>query len=206
MNAMIRITTLAGLLAGFTLTATQAQDRLSPDEALHYAEMVGSVQAQLKSAPGAATVDLKQPVAVRDGEYGLMLLPATKLSAEALAQAGTEVVPVGQLWLLKLAPLADGQVVANDRLQMVTVSGGEGSATLPCCNLGVRKAAGGGLELVVFGKGKEPILQAPLKAITGKQTSPLEIEVERESDRGRVTVKVAGKYAANFAVTDPELF
>ena len=203
---MMQTTTLAVLLAGFTAVATHAQERLPQEEALRYADMVGSVQAQLRTAPAAAPLDLKQPVAVRDGEYGLMILPATKLSADALAKAGTDVVPVGQLWLLKLAPLVHEQVVAGDKLQMVTVSGSEGSATLPCCNLGVRQAAGGGLELLVFGKGKEPIFKTALKSVAGRQTSPLDLEVERESDRGVVTVKLAGKYAANLAVTDPELF
>jgi hypothetical protein len=167
--------------------------------------MVGSVQAELKSAPCVAAVDLKQPVAVRDGEYGLMILPAAKWSADALAKVGNEAVAVGQLWLLKLAPLSDGQLVAQEKLQMITVSGSEGSATLPCCTLGVRKA-GNGLELVVFGKGKEPIVTAPITAINGSQKTPLDIEVERENDRGRVTVKLAGKYAASIAVTDPDLF
>ena len=110
------------------------------------------------------------------------------------------------MWLLKLAPLVDGQLVASDKLQVVTVGGSEGSATLPCCNLGVRQAGGGALELLVFGKGKEPILKTALRSAAGRQASPLDLAVERESDRGWVTVKLAGKYAASFAVTDPELF
>ncbi len=115
-------------------------------------------------------------------------------------------MPVGQLWLHKLAPLVDGQVVSGSKLNLVSVSGSEGSATVPCCNLGVRKTAAGELELAVFGKGKEPIATAPLKAVTGGQAAPLDLEVERESDCGRVTVKVAGKYAAVIRVTDPELY
>ena len=118
-----------------------------------------------------------------------MVLPAARLSEDALAKAGAEAVPVGQLWLLKLAPLVNEQVVANDKLKLVTVSGSEGSATVPCCHLGVRKSGEGKLELVVFGKGKEPIVTAPLKTIASKPSSPLDLEVERQNDRGQVTVK-----------------
>lgn len=203
---MTPITKLAVLLAGFTTVATQAQERLSQAEALRYADLVGTVQTQLRTAPAATALDLKQPVAVRDGEYGLMVVPAAKLSADTLANAGTEIVPVGQLWLLKLAPLVDERVVGDEKLQMVTVSGSEGSATVPCCNLGVRHASGGALELLMFGKGKEPILKTVLSSTPGRQTRPLDLEVERENDRGRVTVKLAGQYAASFSVTDPELF
>lgn len=203
----MQFTKIVVLLTGFTAAATQAQERLPQAEALRYADLVGSVQAELRTAPAVApALDLKQPVAVRDGDYGLMVLPAAKLSSDTLAQAGTEVVPIGQLWLLNLAPLVDEQVVAAYKLQMVTVSGSEGSATLPCCNLGVRRTAGGTLELLVFGKGKEPLLKTALRSAASGQTSPLDLAVERESDRGSVTVKLAGKYAANFAVTDPQLF
>lgn len=205
-NLMTQITKLAVLLAGLTTVAMQAQERLSPEEALRYADLVGSVQTQLRTTPATTALDFKQPVAVRDGDYGLMVVPAAKLSADTLAKAGSEVVPVGQLWLLKLAPLVDERVVGDEKLQMVKVSGSEGSATVPCCHLGIRHAAGGALELLVFGKDKEPILKTPLSSSTSRQGRPLDLEVERESDRGRVTLKLAGQYAASFSVTDPELF
>jgi len=205
-NTMTQITKLAVLLAGLTTVAMQAQERLSPEEALRYADLVGSVQTQLRNVPGATALDLSQPVAVRDGDYGLMVVPAAKLSADTLAKAGSEVVPVGQLWLLKLAPLVDERVVGDEKLQLVKVRGSEGSATVPCCHLGIRHAAGGALELLVFGKDKEPILKTALRATQGRQSRPLDLEVERESDRGRVTLKLAGQYAASFSVTDPELF
>lgn len=204
---MMQFTKIATLLTGLTAVAAQAQERLPQAEALRYADMVGSVQTELRATPGVApALNLRQPVAVRDGEYGLMVLPAAKLSAESLEKAVAEIVPVGQLWLLNLAPLVNEQVVAGYQLQMITVSGSEGSATVPCCNLGVRRTAGGMLELLVFGKGKEPILKTTLRAAAGSQLAPLDLAVERESDRGLVTLKLAGKYVANFAVTDPQLF
>jgi hypothetical protein len=184
----------------------RAQDRLPETEALRYAAMVDSVQAGLRNTPGAVNVDLKRPVAHRDGDYGLMILPAATLSAETFAHIGAESVPIGQLWLLKLAPLLDGQVIANDQLRMVEVSGSEGTATVPCCHLGVRQASAGGLDLLVFGKGQEPILTTPLKPIAARQSTPIDVEVERQSDSGRVTLKLAGRYAAVIAVTDPELY
>ena len=206
MNTILRPFPLVALLASLTLTTTHAQERLSTEEARHYASIVSAAQPELKRAPGAAPVDLDKPVALRDGEYGLMLLPARTLSADAVAKAGAEGVPVGQLWLLKLAPLTAGQVVSQDRLQMVTVNSSEGSVTLPCCQLGIRKATGGALELVVFGKGKEPVATAPLQPLVASQTLPLDLAVAREDDRGELTLKIAGKYTARLAVTDPELY
>ncbi len=198
--------TLAALLACLTLPASHAQERLARDEALRYSELVGTAQEDVKRAPFATEVNLKQPVAVRDGEYGLMLLPAAKLTADLLKTVGPDPVPIGQLWLRKLAPLVNEQVVPETKLNLVYVTGSAGSATVPCCNLAVRKASDARLELLVFGKGKEPLLKAPLSLRSSPSSAPLDMEVERESDRGRVTVRLAGSYAADFAVTDPELF
>lgn len=197
------------LLLAATLAASpliHAQERLSTEQASQYAAAIGDVQTQVKNGPIATEADLKHPVALRDGEYGMMVLPDRRLSAEKLAPVGSEVVPVGQLWFHKLAPLVDGRVIGNDKLRLVRVSGPEGEATVPCFVLGVRKPAAGGLELVVYGKEKEPLLQAPLKAITGKQENPVEISAERDSDSGRVTVKILGQHEAVFTVTDPELY
>jgi hypothetical protein len=69
----------------------------------------------------------------------------------------------------------------------------------------VRRSSSGALELLIFGKGKEPLLTAPLKAIDTKQEPPIDLVAERESDCGRVTVKILGKYQASFAVTELEI-
>ena len=206
-DIMTRIQRMLVLATAFAAGAlTHAQERLSAEQASQYAAAVGDVQAQVKSGPLATEADLKKPVALRDGEYGIMVLPDRRLSAEKLAPVGTEVVPVGQLWFHKLAPLVDGRVVGNDKLRLVRVSGPDGDATVPCFALGVRKPATGGLELVVYGKDKEPVMQAPLKAISAKQENPVEISAERDSDSGRVTVKILGQQEAVLTVTDPELY
>ena len=97
-------------------------------------------------------------------------------------------------------------VLCEEKLQMVTVSSDGESATLPCLILGLRKSAGGDLELLVLGKSKEPLIKVPVKAIAASQELPLEMTAERENDCGRITVRILGKYEANFAVTDPERY
>lgn len=201
---MMRITLLVAALVGATVT--HAQDRLTKDEASRYAELVGAVQTHLKDGPLVTEADLKRPVALRDGEYGALILPDARLTAEKLTQVGADVVPLGQLWLHKLAPLVDGRLVPSEKLRVVRVSGFEGEPSLPCLTLGVRKSAGGPLEMLVYGKDKEPLLKAPLKAINATQADPLEISAERETDSGRLTVKILGRQEVAFSVTDPELY
>lgn len=195
----IALTLLASLQLVF------AQERLAREESLKYAELVGTDAKQLAGTPIPTQVDLQQPVAVRDGEFGGMVLPQVKLAAASLAKAGDKVVPVGQLWLLKLTPMHDGEAIASEQLRLATLKVGDDEITLPQCALGVQRNKAGDLELLVFGKGKEPILKAPLKAIDAKQEAPIELEAERDSESGEITVKILGKYEAKVRVTQLEL-
>jgi hypothetical protein len=190
------------LIAG--LTAAQAQEQLSREESLKYAFVVTADLSAMLQTPIPTDPDVKRPVALRDGDYGGMVLPESKLSAEVFSRAGKEVSPVGQLWLLKLVPLNDGRAVPASKLRMVQTKSSEGQATVPCCALGVCKDDNGGLELLVYGKDKEPVLRTPLRRISRQQENPIDMSAERKEEGGLVTLRFLGKYEANFMVTDPD--
>ncbi len=183
-----------------TIQLATAQERLPREEALKYAAAVTADTRQLAGAPIATDPDAKQPVALREGEYGGLVLPQKNLSAESLKPTQAQsVAPVGLLWLHNLAPMKYGQAIAPDKLRLVTVYADGGYATVPQCALGVRQTSDGGLELLVFGKSAEPLLSVPLRSITSTQELPIELAAEREYDSGRITVKILGKYQATFA-------
>ncbi len=189
-----------------TLSLAYAQELLPRDQALKYACLASLDLKQLTETPIPTDVDIKRPVAMRDGDYGGMVLPEAKLTAQQVANAKSEVVPVGQLWLLNLAPMRDGEAVAADKLRVATVSNEGTDVRVPQCALGVRGDKSGGLELLVFGKSKEPLLSVPLKAVEGKQAQPgIELEAERESNSGRVTLTIVGKYRATLQVTELQM-
>ena len=174
---MKQIILIAAVIA--SLAAAQAQEQLSRQESLKYAFIVSADLTEMLKTPIPTDPDVKRPVALHDGDYGGMVLPECKLRAEVFSKAGKEVAPVGQLWLLKLVPMSDGQPVPASKLRLVEANTEEGRATVPCCALGVRKAADGGLELLVFGKDKEPILRAPMQTINRQQEDPIEMSAER---------------------------
>ena len=182
-----------------------AQERLSREEALKYAAVVGLNAKQLQGTPIPSNVDLKQPVAIRDGEFAGMVLPEAKLTAEALSQAGDKVIPIGQLWLLRVAPVRDGEAVSKDKLRLATIEHEGESYTLPQCALGVQRNSSGKLELLVFGKEKEPLLKVALKSIEVKQELPLDLDADRDNDAAEVTLKILGKYEAKFKVTQSDV-
>jgi hypothetical protein len=194
----------AALLAGLPLN--YAQEALPREQALKYAFLLSVDLKQMLDTPIPTDPDVKRPVAARSGEYGGLLLPESKLTPAVLAKVDKEVTPVGQLWLRKLAPLIDGQVVPNDKLRLATVSTDEGQAQVAICTLGVRKDASGGLELWVYGKDKTPLLRTPVRSVTAAQTHPLDMAAEETSDGARVTLKIVGQYEASFMVTDPDRY
>lgn len=195
---MKRLLLVATLLA--SLSRVSAQQHVPREEALKAAFLLSADLKQMLNTPIPTDPDVKRPVAVRADERGGMVLPETKLSPEVLAKAGKEVVPVGQLWLRKVVPVCEGQPAKQEKLQTVTVSNGDRVGTVFLCALGVRKAADGKLELLIYGKEKEPLLSVPLKPIATAQENPLELVSEPQADGAAVTLKLVGKYEATFAV------
>lgn len=202
MNTTIRNLALATSTLLAALSASQAQELLSREEAMRYALVAALHEPATFQAPIRVDADLKRPVAGHDGDYGALILPETKLSPAAFESVGTSVVPVGQLWLKQLTPMADGSAVEASRLQLVNIWHDGESLRVPLCLLGVATAKDGSLELRVYGKGKEPLLNVPLKKVERTQAMPIEVRAERESESGRMTLQFVGRYEATFSVTE----
>ena len=63
--------------------------------------------------------------------------------------------------------------------------------------------AGEGLELVVFAKGKEPILTLPLAKTQRNQDMPLELNMRRGSTSfGILDIQILGQFEAELLVSD----
>ena len=199
---MKRLFVIAALFA--TAVSGLAQEKLTREESLKYAFIACSNLKEMLDTPIPTDPDVKRPVAVRDENYGSLVLPEARLNSETFAKAGKDVVPIGQLWLVKLAPMSAGEVVPADKLRKVHISAGEHEADVLLCALGLQKNAEGNLKLLVYGKGKEPMLQVPLKSISAKQETPIDITAERKDQGGEVTLKFVGQYEATFMVTDPD--
>ena len=194
------------LLSFFVLVATGAlaQEPVPRADAVKYAAVVNFDLDKLADTPIPTDGDIKRPFAMKADKHGAMVVPEVKLSAATLANAGRDVLPIGQLWFASLVPMKNGQAVANDQLKMVTAQYEGREFTVPICVLGVRKTAGDGLELLIYGKGKEPLLSLPLTKSAREQKWPLEFDAEREGDSsGRLTLSIVGKYQASFQVTGP---
>jgi hypothetical protein len=131
-----------------------------------------------------------------------MFLPEAKLTSETIAKATDKILPLGQLWLHKLTPARDGEGVAPEKLRLAKVEGEDGEVVVPQCTVGLRRTAGGSLELVVLGNSTEPLVKVPVTLVEGKSQPAIVLDAERDGSGGLVTLTLFGKYKAqlSFAV------
>ncbi len=191
------------ILAALVLSVAgaSAQQVVPRDELLKITAIISLDLKQMLDTPIPTDPDTKRPVAMREGEHGCLVLPESKLSAETIARAAKDPVAVGQLWLRQAAPVSNGQRVSAEKLRTVRVNVGDQTETAVLCALGVRKGAGDQLQLLVYGKEKEPILQVPLKSVSATQENPIELDGVLEGESARVTLKLVGKYQATLDLT-----
>ncbi len=196
----------AMLTTGVLALPALAQDKLPREEALKYALVACGNLKEMLNTPIPTDPDVKRPVVLRDGDYGGMLLPEAKLSAETFAKLGKEVAAIGQLWMNKLTFLKGDEAILEGKMRKIQVSTGEAEVSVTCTALGARKAADGGLELVIYGKGAEPLLAVPLKSVSGAGTDVADMSAERTDRGATITLTFAGKYRAILTVTDPDQY
>lgn len=184
------------------VSAAPTQERVPDEKAQEIAKVLVEQVAKATDLQLKTDVDEKKPYAVHGGDRGAMVIPDKKLTADALAKADKDIVPVGHLWFRQVSPYVNGKVTPNDKLRIVKVTAGGEDHALPFCLIGVQKNAKGELELVVYAKDKEPLLRAPLKKIDAKQELPLELQAKREGDTAQLTINILGKYQAVLTVAE----
>lgn len=197
---MKSILTLLALTAGLSLV--QAQEKLSREDALYVAQAVSADAKSVKTGPIPTDVDLEQPVVVRDGDYGGMVLPQKGLRIETLVEAGKTSVPIGQLWLRGLTPVDSGAVAPAEKLRILNVKLDGEEMKAAQCTLALRRNNDSKLELVVLGKNAEPLATSALRRFEHAQSEPLDLDGERNEENGKVKIRILGKYEASITVTE----
>jgi hypothetical protein len=182
----------------------RAQEKVPPEMAQRFAKLFVGEAAKETDVPFKADVDPTRAVAIKKDDAHAMVIPAKDLSEAGLDKAGSEIVPVGQLWLRHLVPNLDGKRTPEDQLRIVHVKVNDEDHPLPMLLLSVRKGAGGP-ELVVYGKGKEALAHLVLKKTDAKQDEPIDLGAKDVQDEtGTLVVTILGKWQAALPVVHAE--
>jgi hypothetical protein len=194
------------IVAGWLLAAglAPAQERIAPEDAQKFARLfidqaAKQTDLQLKLEP-----DPERAFGLKKDNVGALIIPDKRLTADLLHKAGQDVVPVAQFWVRHLTVVAKDQAVPSDKLRVVAVTVGDKEHPLPLFLLGARRTASQELELLVYGNGKEPLLQLPLRKTEVRPELPIEFEARGENDRAVLTLNLLGAYQAELTVAKKE--
>ncbi len=181
-----------------SLGVATAQELLSPEELQKFVPRFVERAADQENPPFKAAVDAAKSVGMKVKEYGAVILPAKDLSREALAKADKQIVPVGHLWMKKLAP-----AVSPEKLRVVSVHLDNADHSLVLFYLGMRTTDAGNAELVIFGKDKDPIATLPLTKIERSQDAPVGLHMQAgTASLGEIEINILGQYRARLAVDE----
>lgn len=179
-----------------------AQEAVPLEKAQEGARKLAGVLGAPGDLPLITNVDNEKPQALKAGEIAMMVIPDQSLCVEALSHATTEIVPIGQLWTHRI--ILSTSTAAQQRT--FTFRDQERDLQVNLYLLGATKGPSGVLELVIFGKDREPLAHIPFAdSDGGSQSFPIEISGQKESEEtGRLSLSVLGKHKADLLLKREE--
>jgi hypothetical protein len=185
--------------------ACPAQERIQPDTAQKVAKLLLEQAAKVEHPQVKTDADADKATGLHHEQVGAMVIPDKALAEDALRKAGKGIVPVGQLWMRNLTLVKDGKPVDEDRLRLETIKLDDKEHRVVFCLLGARRTGDDAVELLVYGKDKEPLLKVPLQKADDTPEFPLDLSAEKaENETATVTIHVLGKHKAAFTVGKAE--
>ncbi|MGB9604174.1 MAG: hypothetical protein ACPMAG_15420 [Limisphaerales bacterium] len=202
---MKKIVSLSILLATVAIISAQEIEQVPRRDAVRIAAYLNFDLSLFNTTPIPTDADVKRPVGMRVGEYAGLIVPECKLSPDTFKNIEpNKVIPVGQLWLHKIALMKNDELISTDKMQPVPFEYRDTQTQVNLCLLGARKNQDGKLELLIFGKDKNPLLTLPIKETETTQENPIEIAAQLVDSYAKITLKLVGKYQATFNATNAE--
>lgn len=193
---------LLALLALALPVTLLAQDTIPPERAQRGARMANEALGKVADAAVAVDPDADHAQGIGGSGAGALVVPDRGFSADKVSSVGEQPVALGQLWLLGMAPTQNSAAPAHDSVRTVSIQTDDQTLRPQVYFLALGKAADGKPELLVYGKGKEPLLRAALKPATVNfQNNPLELTGARDGqDSGHLTLFITGQQSAEIPV------
>lgn len=159
---------------------------------------------KITDLPVKLALNEKQATGFKAKNVGLLIVPDSKLTADALKKIDKEVLPVGVLYLRKMTPVVADEPVPADKQREIEVTVGTNSAVVTVMPLAATRVAGR-LVLLGYAKGKTPALVTDLVEIDEKIDLPVEVTARKAGDnRGMLVVNALGKYRATILMAPQE--
>ncbi len=193
---------LLALLLTTSVLRAQDPQPLSADELGKATALLMEASTRLGALPLKFELAPDQAVGLKAGEVGLLLIPDKRLKAENEAKAEFkyakgETLPVGQLWTKNLSPKDKDATLPNAKLRLTKITAGDKELELAVFALGLEQSAKGEFQLVIYGKGEQPILRVPLTLEKNAGAAPVGLSARKTGDEsGVLELKLLGRFKA----------
>lgn len=198
------------LLATLLITsfAVRAQDPapLTGDELAKATALLMDANSRLGDQPLKLELAPDRATGLKAGEVGALVIPDKRFKFDKEDKANKKqnkgaAQPVGQLWTTKISPKDKDAVLPNSSLQLVKVQAGEKQMELAVFTLGIERAGKKEFQLVLYGKGKSPVLRIPLTAEKDKGASPVTMTARKTGEEsGVLELKLLGRLKGEIPV------
>jgi hypothetical protein len=197
--------TLMTLVATLAALGASAAERVSLQDAQKATMLLNNAMGDLKDAPFRLEVNAFKPSAVKgDDHSGALVVPAYSLKQKINGARRKTVIPAGQLWLRGLVPLNNGKAISKDSLRLVKVKTDDAEAEVSMFHLGFQRFGEGG-KLLLFGRGKDAVLEVLLKPMKVSQELPIDIEAGKGDDgHPQLVVYVADQFEGHIPLVAGE--
>jgi hypothetical protein len=193
-------TSLPSLALAFTIASLSAQEIIPADQLEKVVPRLIERASDQENLPLKVDGDAAGAFGMSAKNHGALLIPNKGLSADMFKNPGKETIVLGQLWMKDLSPAVEGKPAAADKLRLIKIVLKEEEHQLPLLLLGVRRQDDKA-ELLVYGRGSEPLLRLPMTKTDLKQEKPLELDMRKVSDDlGAVDVSILGQFKAEITV------
>lgn len=171
----------------------------SPEEAAFWAQQITKSAGKLKNVAFRTPLDLHASVLFKQDETAALIMPAQGLNRERIKQSGTKPVPLGVLWFLGVKPSTRKHApFAADKLQTATINS-NGQHRLHGVLLAIRQN-GEHKELLVFGRGQQPLLKIPVTEMPLHQRRHIDMLASGKDERGFLTLHLFGAFLVRIPV------
>jgi hypothetical protein len=200
---------LTVVLLNFTAIHAQEPQTLPPDELAKGTRLLMDANARLGDLPLKLELAPDRSVGLKAGDAGAILIPDQRLKADKAAKADRKgskgaSMPVGQLWLLKIAPWDNGSALPKDKLRLVTIEEKSKTLELVVFALAIEKAGKQGTQLALYGKDSAPVMRVPLTAAKSKGAAPVVMAARKTGEEsGMLELGLLGRFKAEIPVGKP---
>ena len=193
--------TLALFVAITTVRAQEPQP-IPAEELSKATALLIEANGRLGALPLKPELAADQSVGFKAGDVGALLIPDKRLKFERgdkadKKKAKSEVIPVGQLWTLKLSPKDKDAVLPNDKLRLTKITAGEKEMELAVFSLGIEHTGKKEFQLALYGKGDQPVLRVPLTVEKNKGAAPVVMTARKTGEEsGVLELTILGHFKA----------